>query len=395
MGQLTPARRNRYYYGKLMDVEHFAMEQRYVLDQQRQLNRLLLGAGVLSGLRVSVVLSGPAYGLRITPGVALDGLGRLLVVPDEIDLVPLRLTDEWGVPTGGADEPLPANLVVQLCYRECEADIGPVLAPDPCCDGSPADEAGTVIESYAVTVHEGHGDDVSVDCVKDVAELLRQGRVQDALCALVPDTEPAADDEGCVTLANVAVSADGTLTATSCTPRPVVPTNRLLLSLLTCFAQRIEECCGREPPPPQDRFLAIAGVTYVCGAGPAIALKTPQERMRIRQAREPLAFDVEFTHAIIDQSSVVVDSTIVITHNGNPYLGAVSWLADNKMRYSAAGAFPVGDYEVIVRGDPPAIMSVASGGAVAHALDGEAGPVWPTGDGQPGGNFAFAFSIVP
>jgi hypothetical protein len=284
---------------------------------------------------------------------------------------------------------------VRLCYRECEVDIGPVLAPDPCCDGNPADEAGTVIESYALTVHEGHADDVSVGCVKDVAELLRQGRLQDALCALAPDAGPTVDDDGCITLANVAVSADGTLTASSCAPRPVVPTNRLLLSLLTCLAQRIEECCGREPPPPRDRFLAIAGVTYVGGAGPLIALKSPQERAQIRQAREPLAFDVEFTHAIIDQSSVVVDSTVVVTHNGNPYLGAVSWLAGNRMRYSAAGAFPVGDYEVIVRGDPPAIMSVASSGAAAHALDGEAGPAWPTGDGQPGGNFAFAFSIVP
>jgi hypothetical protein len=248
MGQLKPARRNRYYYGKLMDAEHFAMEQRYVLDQQRQLNRLVLGAGVLSGLRVSVVRDGSAQGLRITPGVAIDGLGRLVVVPDEIDLVPLRLTNDEGVPTGGADDRLSASLVVRLCYRECDVDIGPVPAPDPGCYGTPDHEASTVIESYAVTVHEGHADDVSVSCAKDVADLLRQGRMDDALRALVPDVEPMAEADSCVTLANVEVR-DGTITVTACGPRPVVPTNRLLLGLVTCLAHRLEECCGEAPAP--------------------------------------------------------------------------------------------------------------------------------------------------
>jgi len=132
MVKVQPPRRNRYYYGKLLDVEHFSMEQDYVLQHQRRLNRAVLGTGVVSGLCVTAVQSGPDWGIRIEPGLAIDGLGRLIVVPDEVDLIPLRPTDEHGSPVGRPGDPLPAQLVVRLCYCECPTDIGPALAAHPC-----------------------------------------------------------------------------------------------------------------------------------------------------------------------------------------------------------------------------------------------------------------------
>src|SRR5688500_6005652 len=68
--------RNRYFYGKLLDVHHLQLEQRYFVEKLRLLNRLSLGSGVLAGLHVQV--RGDA--VVIGPGVAIDGCGRVIVV---------------------------------------------------------------------------------------------------------------------------------------------------------------------------------------------------------------------------------------------------------------------------------------------------------------------------
>src|SRR5206468_11586399 len=47
LGTLTPPQRNKYFYGKLMDVPHFQMEQTYGNWKRWLLNRLALGEGVL------------------------------------------------------------------------------------------------------------------------------------------------------------------------------------------------------------------------------------------------------------------------------------------------------------------------------------------------------------
>jgi hypothetical protein len=53
-GMLTAPARNNYFYGKLLDVFHFQMEQTY-LNRQRWLgNRLGVGTGVLCGLEVEL-----------------------------------------------------------------------------------------------------------------------------------------------------------------------------------------------------------------------------------------------------------------------------------------------------------------------------------------------------
>ena len=51
---LREPRRNKYFYGKRMDVQHFQMEQDYGKLKQWLLNRLTLGKGVLCGLKVQV-----------------------------------------------------------------------------------------------------------------------------------------------------------------------------------------------------------------------------------------------------------------------------------------------------------------------------------------------------
>ena len=50
--ELQAAKRNNYYYGKMLDVAQCTMEQQYLLASQWQLNRLIFGSGVVTGLHV-------------------------------------------------------------------------------------------------------------------------------------------------------------------------------------------------------------------------------------------------------------------------------------------------------------------------------------------------------
>src|SRR5512133_4010955 len=86
---LQPRQRNNYFYGKRMDVQHFQMEQDYGKLKQWLLNRLTLGKGVLCGLRVSI--SGGR--VCVDPGVAIDGVGREIIVPVRYCLDPVVVED--------------------------------------------------------------------------------------------------------------------------------------------------------------------------------------------------------------------------------------------------------------------------------------------------------------
>jgi hypothetical protein len=243
---LRAPRRNRFYYGKLLDALHLTMEQQYGLAADRLMNRFALGAGVVCGLEVTPVTSGTP-GLRIGAGLAIDGWGRRIVVPDDHDLVPLELTNECGDPEPPANG-LPVNLVVSVCYRECETDFAPALVPEHSCNGNDRCEAGTIFETYAVRVREGTADDAAEACTAAVKKHLSAGDLHGALCVLgaAACNEPPADS--CVVLANVTLLEDGTYRIEQCVPRSVVPTNQVLLQLIACLAERIEECCNGTTP---------------------------------------------------------------------------------------------------------------------------------------------------
>ena len=245
LAELRSPRRNRFYYGKLLDALHLTMEQEYTLAGEQLLNRMVLGPGVVCGLDVTPIGNGDTLGLRIGAGLALDGWGRRIVVPDDHDLVPLELTTECGVGQEPGGE-LPSKLVVAVCYRECEADFAPALVPEQSCNGNDRCEAGTIYETYSIRVREGTADDVVMDCMAEVTDKLVAGDLHGALCLLGGAACGDPPSDPCVVLANVSV-IDGRLEVEPCRPRTIVPTNRLLLQLVVCLAQRIEECCGDTP----------------------------------------------------------------------------------------------------------------------------------------------------
>ena len=114
-GALSAPERNRFFYGKLMDVAEFEKEQAYFRRQQALTNRLATGWGVLAGLNLTAV-AGKSGFVNLEPGAALDGAGRLIVVPEAVEIDAHQGTDSAGNPSGA---PLASGLVsIALSFAE-------------------------------------------------------------------------------------------------------------------------------------------------------------------------------------------------------------------------------------------------------------------------------------
>ncbi len=72
-----PFERNKYFFGKLLGVGDFEVEQKYINDKRRLINRLLHGVGVVCGLNVIKVDDSL---ISIESGLALDSVGREVFV---------------------------------------------------------------------------------------------------------------------------------------------------------------------------------------------------------------------------------------------------------------------------------------------------------------------------
>ncbi|HJH62246.1 MAG TPA: hypothetical protein IAC84_03115 [Firmicutes bacterium] len=111
-----PIERNRYFYGKLLTVQDFDLEQRYGRQKSQLLNRLALGAGVVCGLGVS---ASDDSTLLIESGMALDYQGRMVVVEEPL-LRKLQMLE--------GQEDLLGHDTAYLCLEYAETDLVPVNA---------------------------------------------------------------------------------------------------------------------------------------------------------------------------------------------------------------------------------------------------------------------------
>jgi hypothetical protein len=148
LGMLKSPRRNKYFYGKLMDEFHFQMEQDYSNRKRWLLNRYSLGEGVLHGLNVTLTPDNKK--VHLGKGLAIDALGREIIVPENIEIDPHFFTDNCGIQQ---KEPIPADIKVvylHLSYRECAADYMPAFISD--CTTTEKCIPGTIVECYHVLV---------------------------------------------------------------------------------------------------------------------------------------------------------------------------------------------------------------------------------------------------
>jgi len=401
---LNPARRNRFYYGKLMDVLHFSMEQQYVLAKEWLFNRAVVGPGVVCGLDVQPVSGPNGNGLVITAGLALDGWGREIIVPDDVQLVPLAVTDQCGTPQPTSKDPLPSQLVVTICYAECCTDFAPALVSDPDCGCGGDCEAGTIVETYCVKVLPGNAPAVTEPCTDAVMKGLQSGSLHAVLCSLA-QTCAATPDDPCLTLANVTVAADGTLTVDSCAPRRIAPTNRILMQLISCLA----DCCSQHQQPPPPKRLQVTGVRVLSRGGlkpddpglPVVGeLAPPSALITVKTEPLPEVIEIVFDPALAyDPTSVIVGDSLVVTGTPNRYK-LITSMPGNVLRVQRLKGFQRGKYRFGLVGDPGA------GGTGPRAvlaqdgtrLDGEfptsGGAGWHSGDGAEGGNFFFDLEVV-
>lgn len=111
-----PIERNRYFYGKLLTVRDFALEQQYHCNKLQLLNRLHLGAGVVCGLGVAKV---DDTTLLIESGMALDYQGRMILQEEPI-LRKLQMLE--------GQENLLGKNTGYLCLSYAETDVEPVNA---------------------------------------------------------------------------------------------------------------------------------------------------------------------------------------------------------------------------------------------------------------------------
>ena len=158
-----PFARNRYFYGKLLTVRDFEVEQRYHCTKRELLNRLLHGAGVVCGLGVT---ASDESTLMIESGMALDYQGREIVLPEAL-FRKLPMLEGHETLTGKKD--------AYLCLAYHEEDVEPVNAKKAAAPAAPAvadekidesslrDLAGDMIASDASDADAFEAFDAAID----------------------------------------------------------------------------------------------------------------------------------------------------------------------------------------------------------------------------------------
>ena len=114
-----PFERNRYFYGKLLTVDDFQAEQKYMNDKRRLINRFLHGSGVVCGLNVVQV---DDYSISLESGVALDFSGREILVDTPV-IKKLSLIEGFDSYTDQDED----DSYLYLCIEYAEQDKNPVF----------------------------------------------------------------------------------------------------------------------------------------------------------------------------------------------------------------------------------------------------------------------------
>jgi hypothetical protein len=231
---LESPKRNRFYYGKLMDAHHFRLETDYLNEKRWFLNRLVSGYGVVCGLNILPGCNPKE--IIVNAGFAIDKWGREMIVPESKTVVIPAELWSWESEAKQNECDDDRYIHVLLCYHECESDPAPVLVGD--CSQGPCTN-GAIQERYSVRFQRGRVEGVSLECT---LQHVVSGRHID-YCALARHvsqecSEPANDP--CIPLANIRLRKEADKSPCSqddidiCI-RPIVFTNDLLFNLLICL----------------------------------------------------------------------------------------------------------------------------------------------------------------
>jgi hypothetical protein len=231
--------RNRYFYGKLLDVYQLELEQNYFNRKRWLLNRFVTGYGVICGLDVKPAPQGNA--VVVQPGLALDKCGREIIVcapskPIGIPSVPAaenENTPEQTVkkPHDSCDEDDAWKHLV-LCYHECLTDPAPTLGDD--CNPAQRCAPGAIRERYELRLEPGKAPEIRLQC--SIPDVVPGTRIDYAMLACHV-SQPCRDcpDDPCIALANIRLPGEDTPISEDnidITVRPIIYTNDLLFEII-------------------------------------------------------------------------------------------------------------------------------------------------------------------
>jgi hypothetical protein len=260
--------RNRYFYGKLLDVFHFEMEQNYFNEKRWLLNRLISGYGVVCGLNVTLGSDGNS--VVVSPGVAIDKCGREIVVCQPSDPLPLPPPLQSGSinqnigggASAGGNAPAPVATAGQpaggvtiapppptmngdcndtgvwkhlcICYHECATDPSPALGGD--CDNQSVCTTGSIREKYCLKLCDGKLCPASTTSSLPPGIVGSNGLNYSLLASYVAGLQCCAPStDCCITLANIQVPVQGSQPVIDIGVRALVYTADLLYELMLAF----------------------------------------------------------------------------------------------------------------------------------------------------------------
>jgi hypothetical protein len=276
-GDLCSPVRNRFYYGKLLDVFHFELEQNYFNSKRWLLNRLVNGYGVICGMNVEL---GPdQQSVVVTPGVAIDKCGHEIIVCQRSEPFPLPpppapaptaaipptagpkppggnapgtpTTLPGAAPAAGGEQPAGNGECcdsgpychISICYHECPTDPAPAYGGD--CDTEALCTPGAIRERYCLTRADGKL--CPTYTRSSLQDIISGGLNYGALVNHVTNSPcPDASDDCCIPLANVRIPAAGqtyTQGNIDIAVRPIVYTNDMLYDLILAWMNQ-----GQSPP---------------------------------------------------------------------------------------------------------------------------------------------------
>jgi hypothetical protein len=229
--------RNRYFYGKLLDVFHFELEQNYLNGKRWMLNRMVTGYGVLCGLDVRPAPQGRA--VIVTAGAAIDRCGREIVVPVASDPQPIRAKappDLGKTPPTGADCEKQECVTLSICFKQCDSDPVPVMVDD--CGNATSCSASAIQERYTIQIDDGKAPEI--DLASSVPDFLLNGRLNyTALVESITRGCPDVPVDCCIPLANISLPAGDDpvqISDIDIAVRPIVYSNDMLLDIMLAIA---------------------------------------------------------------------------------------------------------------------------------------------------------------
>lgn len=221
--ELSKFQKNRFFKGKLMTPRDMEAEQTYHAERLHTINRFLNGKGIVHGIDVnSVTESDEGLEVTLTPGLALDGSGRPIVVE--------QVTTK--------SIPLPADDEIYLFVEFTEAAMETIPVPDT--EGAVDDDTAPnrAIESFTLTYRETPPESTAPVRDVDIPDLqsdsMDPATLRERLSTQYQESQLTADETGGAVFVGAFERApDGTWIPLDDAPaRPVVFDSEFLFGVL-------------------------------------------------------------------------------------------------------------------------------------------------------------------